>query len=361
MISDVVGFIDFEIMIQSFRKYWTLILVAVSSVLPTLASVKVTASLDSASIMMGRIDTLRLFVERDADRQGVFPLFNKMGPGGFVTLFGDTVELGTPRMDTVKRDGSRITERLIVPVQVFDSGSYKLPPFVYISASDSVASNQVELTVVPVKVGENDTISDYKDISDPSDRSFWDWMPDWLYDLWWLWIIFIIAVAAAIYFGRKYKKTGKFALLPEKPQPKPWTVALERLEHLKSKNLWENGMEKEYFTELTDILRDYLYKRFGINAMEMTSRQIMQTLADQSDVRDKRSYVRKILDVADFVKFAKVRPLPADNVEAYDNAVNFVKETVITQPDVAEDDKSEGSSVEKVKSEKKDEKKGGDR
>ena len=92
-------------------------------------------------------------------------------------------------------------------------------------------------------------------------------------------------------------------------------------------------MEKEYFTELTDILRDYLQARFGINAMEMTSRQIMQTLADQSDVREKRAYVRKILDVADFVKFAKVRPLPADNVEAFDNAMNFIKETVVMEPD----------------------------
>lgn len=320
-------------MIQTFRKYFALFLVAVACVLPSFASVKVTASLDSASILMGRIDTLRIFVERDADRQGVFPLFNNMGPSGYVTLIGDTVELGIPRLDTIKREGSRITERLIVPVQVFDSGYYKLPPFVYLSATDSAASNEVELTVVPVKVGENEAISDYKDIVAPSDRSFWDWMPDWLYDLWWMWILLILAVGAAIYFGRKYRKTGKFIALPEKPQPKPWTLALERLEQLKAKNLWENGMEKEYFTELTDILRDYLFKRFGINAMEMTSRQIMQTLADQTDVKEKRSYVRKILDVADFVKFAKVRPLPADNVEAYDNAVNFVKETIPAEPD----------------------------
>lgn len=337
-------------MIQSICKYLAIFVIAAVCHFPSFADVKVTAALDSASILMGRVDTLRLFVERDADRQGVFPLFNKLNPAGYVTLMGDTIELGMPRMDTVKREGSRITERLVVPVQVFDSGFYKFPPFVYISASDSVGSNEVELTVVPVKVGENDAISDYRDISDPSDRSFWDWMPDWLYDLWWMWFLFIVAIAAAIYFGRKYRKTGKFITLPEKPQPKPWTVALERLERLKAKNLWENGMEKEYFTELTDILRDYLFKRFGINAMEMTSRQIMQTLADQSDIRDKRNYVRKILDVADFVKFAKVRPLPADNVEAYDNAVNFVKETVPSTPEISDDsENSENSTTENGK------------
>lgn len=331
-------------MMKSVHKYLALILAAVAISLPAVASVKVTASLDSASIMMGRVDTLRLIVDREAGVQGVFPLFHKLTPGGYVTLFNDTVELGAPLLDTVKQDGGRIIERLRVPVQVFDSGFYRLPPFVYLTASDSVGSNEVDLTVVPVKVGENDAISDFRDISDPSDRSFWDWMPDWLYDLWWMWILLIVAIVASVYFGRKYKKTGKFITLPEKPQPKPWTVALERLESLKAKNLWENGMEKEYFTQLTDILRDYLYARFGINAMEMTSRQIMQTLSDQADVKEKRGYVRKILDVADFVKFAKVRPLPADNVEAYDNAVNFVKETIENEPEAAAEENATSTS-----------------
>ena len=68
------------------------------------AAVNVTASLDSASILMGRVDTLRLIVERDVAQQGVFPLFNKLAPGGYVTLVGDTVELGFPRMDTVKKE-----------------------------------------------------------------------------------------------------------------------------------------------------------------------------------------------------------------------------------------------------------------
>lgn len=336
-------------MIRSVSKHIILPILALLISIPAFAQLQLSASLDSASIMMGRVDTLRLIVQRDADTQGVFPLFHKVVPGGIVTLLGDTIELGAPKMDTLKREGRRITERLIVPVQVFDSGTYRLPPFVYVTASDSVVSNLVELTVMPVKVGENDAIADFKDVSEPSDKSFWDWMPDWLYELWWIWILIILAIVASIYFGRKYRKTGKFITLPEKPQPKPWTVALERLEKLKSKNLWENGMEKEYFTELTDILRDYLYKRFGINAMEMTSNQIMRTLADQTDVKEKRTYVRKILAMADFVKFAKVRPLPADNVEAYDNAVNFVKETEIVEVPEADADNSSDKGKDKNK------------
>lgn len=292
------------------------------------AGIKVTASLDSASIMMGRVDTLRLIVDREAAVQGVFPLLHKLSPESVAGLCGDSIEMHGPLVDTLNKDGRRITERYRVPLQCFDSGYYKLPEFVYLTASDSVASNSVTLTVVPVKVGENEAISDFKDISEPSDKSFWDFLPDWLYELWWLWLICVIGIGGGLYAAAKYKKTGKFISLPEKPQPMPWTVALERLEALKAKGLWESGMEKDYFTKLTDILRDYLFSRFGINAMEMTSRQIMQKLTDQADVKDKRAYVRKILDMADFVKFAKVRPLPADNVEAYDNAVAFVNETI---------------------------------
>lgn len=312
---------------HSFTKYLSAFIAAMSLALTSPAAVTVTASLDSARIIMGRVDTLRLIVNREKNVQGIFPLFRNVAKDGYATLLGDTVELRSPRIDTLKQDDSRITERLVVPVQVFDSGFYRLPPFVYLTANDSVESNTIELTVYPVSVGENESISDFKDITDPSDKSFWDWMPDWLYDLWWLWLIVIFGIGLIIWLSTKYHRTGKFITLPEKPQPKPWTVALQRLDRLKEKNLWENGMEKEYFTELTDILREYLYARFGINAMEMTSRQIMQTLASQSDVKDKRAYVRKILDVSDFVKFAKVRPLPADNVEAFDNAVSFVRET----------------------------------
>jgi len=86
-------------------------------------------------------------------------------------------------------------------------------------------------------------------------------------------------------------------------------------------------LERDYFTQLTDILREYLQGRFGINAMEMTSAQIMDTLKGQKELDAKKDYVEQILRVADFVKFAKMRPLPDDNIEAFTNALRFVEET----------------------------------
>lgn len=124
----------------------------------------------------------------------------------------------------------------------------------------------------------------------------------------------------------------------------PYELAMHRLGQLRERRLAESGHEKEYYTELTDILRQYLEGRFGINAMEMTSREIMDRLYD-SDVKDKRDYVRQILHVADFVKFAKVRPLPADNIAAFDNAVRFVEET---KPVPVAEEEADGDNPDKV-------------
>ena len=174
-------------------------------------------------------------------------------------------------------------------------------------------------------VSADDQISDYAGTADPEDPSIFDWIPDWVVDYWWLVVLVLILIGAGIYAWHRYRTKGY--LIPKKPEPTPYEEAMKRLNTLKGQKLWEQGMEKEYFTELTDILRRYLARRFGINAEEMTSRQIMSSLAKNEETKDKRAYFRKILDVADFVKFAKVRPLPEDNIASYESAVRFVNET----------------------------------
>ena len=66
--------------------------------------------------------------------------------------------------------------------------------------------------------------------------------------------------------------------------------------------------------------------------MEMTSRQILSSLSANKDTKEQRPMIRQILNMADFVKFAKVRPLPADNIASYENAVKFVEETRPVEP-----------------------------
>ncbi|MDE6792362.1 MAG: cell wall anchor protein [Muribaculaceae bacterium] len=333
------------------KKYILSALLLLIAMLPAQAAIQVKASLDSVNLLMGNITTLRLEAVQDKGKPGGFTIFRNTDPQkGYVGVCGDSVELRTSfKIDTVELGSNRIQLNYEIPVQAFDSGSYRLPEFVYVSESDSARSNALTLNVIPVKATADDPIAGFARVADPENPSVFDNVPDWLADWWWL-ILLVIGAAAAVWWAvRRYKKEG--TVLRKKPEPTPYETAIRKLKELKAKNLWEQGREKEYFTDLTDILRVYLDRRFGINAMEMTSREIMEHLYN-SDVKDKRDYIRQILSVADFVKFAKVRPLPADNIAAYDNAVKFVEET---KPEPQPD---EGVSPE-TKSGKKNKKGGG--
>lgn len=309
----------------------------------TSAKVTVTAKLDSVNLLMGNMTTLGLEVVQDKGKPGGFPMFRNVDPSlGYVGVCGDSIELRTSfKADTVELGSGRIQINYKVPLQAFDSGTYRLPEFVYVSESDTARSNALTLQVVPVKVTADDPIAGFAPVAEPEGKKFFDFVPDWLADFWWIIIIALLAIAAFIWAMRRYKKEG--TVLKKKPEPTPYETAMKNLRELKARNLWEQGMEKEYFTRLTDILRIYLDKRFGINAMEMTTREIMDRLYE-SDVKDKRDYVRQILSVADFVKFAKVRPLPADNIAAYENAVKFVEETK-PEPIADDSDKEKGVDV----------------
>lgn len=311
--------------IKRFKIFCIIILVCFLQTNFSFADSFVKASLDSVNLLMGNMTTLYLEVSQPKDAKGEFPLLSRLRDDGIIPICGDSVELRTPsKIDTIV-NGNNLKIKFDVPLQAFDSGYYKLPEFVYVIGKDSLKSNILALKVYPVNADADTPINDYASIAEPENSSIFDYIPDWILDLWWLWIILILALLGSLYAIKRYKKVGY--IIPKKPEPTPYEAAMEALRHLKEKKLWEQGLEKEYFTELTDILRIYLFRRFGINAMEMTSRQILASLKSDKELKDKRSYFRQILDMSDFVKFAKVRPLPDDNVSAYDNAVRFIEET----------------------------------
>lgn len=322
---------------MSLKRFYSLLFLVVIVAVSAFSAPVVKAKLDSVTIVMGRTTTLTLTVTQQKNIKGNFPLLSAVSQNGVIPVCGDSVEFRTPsKIDTII-NGDIMNITLSVPVQSFDSGLYKLPELVYVAGHDTVMSNSLHLKVVPVAANADDPIYDYAGTADPADPSIFDILPDWLLDYWWIVIIVAAAIAVFVVAIRRYRVNGSF--IPPKPQPSPYEVAIYQLNLLKDMKLWEQGLEKEYFTELTDILRNYLEKRFGINAMEMTSRQIMESLTNNPEVKDKRQYFRQILDMADFVKFAKVRPLPDDNIASFDNALKFVEETK-PMPVVSNDDQS---------------------
>ena len=114
-----------------------------------------------------------------------------------------------------------------------------------------------------------------------------------------------------------------------KPGPKipPHVVAIKALVELKNRKLWQNGKYKQYYTALTDILRTYVSRRWGIGAMEMTTDEIIAALKDVQLSLDSRSSLVAIMRTADMVKFAKAEPVAEENEDNYTKAYYFVENT----------------------------------
>ena len=139
-------------------------------------------------------------------------------------------------------------------------------------------------------------------------------------------LIVIIGIVLYIIYRIKKGKPITIPLMPKKKVLPPYEEAVQALASLKEKALWQNGQEKAYYTEITEIIRHYIDRRFNVNAMEMTSTQLLELLTND-EVADAKGELRNILNIADFVKFAKMRPLADENEKLYRLALTFLDKT----------------------------------
>ncbi|NTW32489.1 MAG: hypothetical protein HGB12_07675 [Bacteroidetes bacterium] len=147
-------------------------------------------------------------------------------------------------------------------------------------------------------------------------------------------LIGIILLAAIVWFVFYYlhkRKKGKKLIDFSKPQLPVHEQALLALEALKNKKLWQNNKIKDYYTELTEIIRIYIEKRYKIIALEMTTDDILASFksVDIPNISVKR--LSQMLVIADLVKFAKATPLPNEHDISLENAFEFVNETKVVE------------------------------
>ncbi|MDE6311773.1 MAG: BatD family protein [Muribaculaceae bacterium] len=252
------------------------------------------------------------------------------------------VDILAVNADTVESGSGKQVVDYTFLIQAFDPGMVTLPPFGAVAgnASDTAFSDIVTLKVVPVDVDSLENINPLAPVADARTR-WYDYLPSWT--PWVLLAIALIALATAIVWYLRRRKVV-ITEMRSKPVP-PYELAMARLNALADRKLAESGNEKAYYTELVDILRQYLEGRFGINAMEMTSPQIIRALRGNDETRMSADEMKTVLEMADFVKFAKVRPLPDDNARSFRRAKEFVE---ATKP-APEPEETDGSSDDKNK------------
>lgn len=299
----------------------------------------ITVKMDSAHLLMGKTSPIHVTIVSDRDGAGRLLI-----PADSLTSEIEVHSVTTP--DTSDIGGGRMQIDYDVFIQAFDSGDYVIPPLHFLNApGDTLSSEQLALKVIPCNVDTMTTIHDFAPVM-TIEPHFWDFLPDWVTDNWVLIVCILaavlLAVAGLILYLRFRKKGAKMpSIVPRRKPTPPHVVALRALQELQEDDLPAKGMDKEFYTRLTEILRRYIDARFNINAMEMTSPQILKALRSTDDARLSEAYMRRILEIADYVKFARLRPFSDDNVKAFSDAVQFVEDTKpVPVPQAAESQSS---------------------
>ena len=280
-------------------------------------SVTVDASIDSLQILIGEQAKLKLEVSFDATQRAVFPLLK------------DTLVRGVEIVDVARPDTQYLNDRkrLFITheytITSFDSALYYLPPLEVLVDSVPYRSKALALKVysVPVDTLHPDQFFGPKPIMHPP----FEW-EDWYITIV-LAILFVPFLFLLLYLVKRIRD-NKPIIRKVKVESKlpPHVVAMKEIERIKQEKSRSVNDPKEYYTELTGIVRGYIKERFGFNALEMTSAEIIDKLLD---LRDKEAIadLRALFQTADLVKFAKHAPLMNENDANLIKAIDFINDT----------------------------------
>ena len=278
------------------------------------------AKLDKTKIALGDQTVLRLSAVSPVKSLVRFPLLSDT-----ISSKVQIVEIG--RIDTLtdKNNPSVHTLSMAYTITSFEAGLHMIPELEFETGKGKLKTDALPLEVSAVEVDTTKAIYDIKQPIAVS-YSFMDWLKDN-----WYWvaagIVALLLLAALAYYLKNRK-----VIVPEvqrvKEPPLPLhVVTTNKLNALKEQKLWQAGMVKEYYVELSDILREYLELRYGIKALEQTSDEIFISTARLEIPDLNRSQLRQLLILADLVKFAKASPGALDNEQSMEHAVSFVVST----------------------------------
>ncbi|MEO8253888.1 MAG: hypothetical protein ABI554_05815 [Flavobacterium sp.] len=263
---------------------------------------RVETSIDTTKNKIGAEFKLTLKTSVDTLSKVVFPKLKNIGALEVIQSYPiDTVK-NNDRYELIKKYG--LTQ--------FDSGRYVIPSIKVLINNKPYQTDSIAVEVANVQV---DTLKqkmyDIKDIQ-PAKEGIGNW---WKYLLA---LIVILAIGGGIYWFIKNRQKKKIA---EEVYKTPIEKATSLLNNLEKKELWQKGAVKEYYSELTDIARNYIEEAIEIPAMESTTSELISGLRAAS-VKKKMTLspeiianLEKVLKQADLVKFAKSKPLEYEITE----------------------------------------------
>lgn len=293
--------------------------------------------IDSVGIFIGQQAHVTVAVTAGKEAKIAFPEWKPQ------TYLVPGVEILAIEGDTANADDDqqRISRRLTITS--FDEKIYALPPVEVKVDGKPYQGEPLALKVVTVDV---DTLhpNQFFPPKDVQDNPFlWsEWRP-------FLWLsVLVVALCVLAFWLLMRLKDNKPIITSIRIVKKilPHQRAMKAIEQMKAERMTASEDQKEYYTRLTDTLRQYINERFGFNAMEMTTPEIIYNLQQTGD-QTMIGELKELFETADLVKFAKYSTLMGENDLNLVNAINFIDQTKLEGqpteerivPQLSDDDK----------------------
>ena len=304
-------------------KYLFFLLLLGNSFL-SIAQVEAIAMMDTNKIRIGEQSKIDLYVKYKATQKNLNIQWPVIGD----TLRKEVEVVNVSKIDTTIPDKNKpdeIQQHQTITVTSVDSGFWAIPPFAFIVNNDTTKPVETDALLLAVYTLPVDTAEkSIKDIKAPFDEPFdWHEYLPYIYSG----LVAVVVIAIIIFILRKVLKKKPVVVEPPKPKVPAHVTALNALEEIKNKKLWQEGKYKEYHTLISDTLRAYIEERYGVAAMELTSDEIFKIMNSQVIDSISKEKLKQVLTLADYVKFAKVIPMDVENEMSLNNAFDFINGT----------------------------------
>ena len=233
-------------------------------------------------------------------------------------------QVDTVKVQKIKAANTRLLDiRAAIAIQPFEEGTYELPPlFVQRIHRDGTVDTiqfrqqTIEVFTMPVDTATYVPHDLRGQMKYPITLS--EVLP-WLLGFWV--VALLVAGLISWLLSRRRESDG-----PAFREPAHIT-ALRKLDKYRGDKFWAPEKQKQFYSGVTDALREYIVARYGVGAMEMTTAEIFQDLKKTDIPADLYQEMKDLFERADFVKFAKFIASPEDNATVLPQAVRFVTAT----------------------------------
>lgn len=280
-------------------------------------SIRITATLDSTNYRVGDWIRIQLSAEHPFETKMRWERPVQINAPGFEKLAESAI-------DSIKQNGF-LTERKMITITTFDTGVWQIPPitcyYMQHGVMDSASSDPLSVYVSAVAIDTTAAARPIKgifSIGAAGQNIAWYLLP---------FLILIIIASVTWFYVNQKRKINQHRSQHKADTRLPHEKAYDNLLVLEQKKPWEHDLVKEYYVQVTQILREYIETGLELPALENTTQELLASLRKKSLDEKLIMQLSDDLNLADLVKFAKVQPATSSHLQILHTVKDFIQKT----------------------------------